>query len=143
MNTHEQNHLKTISNVLLVIGVMQVAADFPFRTYIALILGIAFAAGQAIAHLCAEPTVEVAVASGTDLANAVIAGIKTFKETPIAVAPAPVVIDPAQTAVEIEAVVAEAIKNYKAQLSSATTPASVIVAASPPPATTTEKTPTV
>ena len=72
MNSTEQKYLKTLSNILLAVGVIQLAADFPYRVYISAILGGAFVTGQAIAHYCADPTPQTAVTCTEDIVNATV-----------------------------------------------------------------------
>lgn len=120
MNICDQNHLKVVSYIALALAMISIPADFPYAIYITVILGVIGSFGYAIAHYYADPT--SAVTDTESVVNAVIAGVKTLKETPAATPSTPIKITPT-TITEAETMLNEAMANYKAL--AAQTPAQI------------------
>jgi hypothetical protein len=60
MNVQTQNHMKTVSVILIVLGMLSVPADLPCATYVASILGLLGVLGYALAHYLADPVTATA-----------------------------------------------------------------------------------
>ena len=111
MNVNEQNHLKVLAIVLIVLGTLSLPADLPYAVYVAVIFEFVGVLGYALAHYLADPTTASAdLQSVTTAITSAITQAQQAKATPEPL-PAPKV-DVAGLTAEITAMIPQIIEKY-------------------------------
>ena len=113
MNDKNYNNLKLISYILLAVGIITVPADFPYHYFVAVAFTLAFAIGSAIANYLTSP--DTILGGAESVAQAIVKAVSDIKQAP---AEAKVVepIDANKVALEVSAMVDQAVAEYKQKL---------------------------
>jgi len=125
MNVNEQNHLKVLAIVLIVLGTLSLPADLPYAVYVAVIFEFVGVLGYALAHYLADPT--TASADLQSVTTAITSAITQAQQTKATPEPQPAPkVDVAGLTAEITAMIPQIIEKY-------TTTTASLSAASPQP----------
>jgi hypothetical protein len=121
MNVQMQNHLKTVSMILIVVGMLSVPADLPYTGYFASILGLLGVLGYALAHYLADPATATA-----DLNTAISGVANTINSIRRTAAPSGAnaqAVDPNVLTADITSMLSQLVTKYsQAQAATPTTP---------------------
>ena len=121
MNVQMQNHLKTVSVILIVVSMISIPADLPYTAYVASILGLLGVLGYALAHYLADPATATA-----DLNTAIQGVANTINSIRNTAAPAGTnaqAIDPNLLTADITSMLSQLVTKYsQAQAAIPTTP---------------------
>jgi hypothetical protein len=129
MNVSEQNHLKVLSIILIVLGTLSLPADLPYAVFVAIVFEFLGVLGYALAHYLADPTTATAdLQSVTTAITSAITQAQQAKTTPQP-QPAPKV-DVAGLTAEITSMIPQIIEKYTSLAANPPT-----AAATPVPAT--------
>src|SRR5208282_3893345 len=126
LTLNERNHLKTLSYILLALGLLSLPLDFPYHDEIAALLALLFVIGSALANYLTDPT--SLTTDVQSIATATAQAITAEKTAVAAPQPTPKTVleqltsNLPATIAEAEAVFNQASANYKAVVAAATTP---------------------
>ncbi len=113
MNVNEQNHLKVLAIILIVLGTLSLPADLPYAVFVAITFEFLGVLGYALAHYLADPTTATAdLQSVTTAITSAITQAQQAKSTPQSQSqPAPKV-DVAGLTAEITSMIPQIIEKY-------------------------------
>jgi len=121
MNVQMQNHLKTVSILLIVLGMLTIPTDLHYADYIASIMSLCGVLGYALAHYLADPTTATA-----DLNTAIQGVANTIISVRNTAAPAGTkaqAVDPNVLAADVTSMLSQLVTKYsQAQAAAPTTP---------------------
>lgn len=126
LTLNERNHLKTVSYVMLALGLVSLPVDFPYHDEVAGVFAFLFVVGSALANYLTDPaslttdveTVATATAKAMTQEKAAAAAPQSSAKTVLQ----QLVENPSATVAEAEAIFNQATANYKAVVAAATTP---------------------
>ena len=121
MNVQMQNHMKTVSVLLIVLGMLTISADLPYSAYVSAVLSLFGVLGYALAHYLADPATATA-----DLNTAIQGVANTINSIRNAATPAGAnvqAIDPNVLTADITSMLSQLVTKYsQAQAAVPTTP---------------------
>jgi hypothetical protein len=110
MNVQMQNHMKTVSVLLIVLGMLTIPADLPFSAYVSTVLSLVGVLGYALAHYLADPATATA-----DLNTAIQGVANTINSIRNAAAPAGAntqALDPNVLTADITSMLSQLVTKY-------------------------------
>lgn len=122
LTVQEHNFLKTLSVLFIAISGINLAADFPYHDYVALIFFVLGPLGYGIANALVDPST---ITTSVESIAVAVAGAATMAKNLPASTPAKSVLqqlmdNPSKTVAEAQDIFDQATKNYKALVAAQT-----------------------